>query len=76
MSTIDGGAKSSPHSEYGTRPLKFQGGVRPKSSKCILVFLRAEHAGVLNTIRDTKDLGDDAKAGLKTALDAFAKQFA
>jgi F-type H+/Na+-transporting ATPase subunit alpha len=38
--------------------------------------LRANHAGVLKTIRDTKDLGDDAKAGLKTALDAFAKTFA
>jgi F-type H+/Na+-transporting ATPase subunit alpha len=38
--------------------------------------LRANHAGVLKTIRDTKDLGDDAKAGLKAALDAFAKTFA
>jgi F-type H+/Na+-transporting ATPase subunit alpha len=38
--------------------------------------LRANHAGVLKTIRDTKDLGDDAKAGLKSALDAFAKTFA
>ena len=42
----------------------------------MLSFLRAEHAGVLAAIRDTKDLGDDAKAGLKAALDAFAKQFA
>jgi F-type H+-transporting ATPase subunit alpha len=38
--------------------------------------LRANHAGVLKTIRDTKDLGDDAKNGLKAALDAFAKTFA
>jgi F-type H+/Na+-transporting ATPase subunit alpha len=38
--------------------------------------LRANHADVLKTIRDTKDLGDEAKAGLKTALDAFAKTFA
>ena len=38
--------------------------------------LRANHAGVLKTIRDTKDLGDEAKAGLKAALDAFAKTFA
>jgi F-type H+/Na+-transporting ATPase subunit alpha len=38
--------------------------------------LRANHAGVLKTIRETKDLGDEAKAGLKTALDAFAKTFA
>jgi F-type H+/Na+-transporting ATPase subunit alpha len=38
--------------------------------------LRANHAGVLKTIRDTKDLGDEAKAGLKSALDTFAKTFA
>ncbi len=38
--------------------------------------LRANHKGVLKMIRDTKDLGDDAKAGLKAALDAFAKTFA
>ncbi len=38
--------------------------------------LRTNHAGVLKTIRDTKDLGDDAKSGLKSALDAFAKTFA
>jgi F-type H+/Na+-transporting ATPase subunit alpha len=42
----------------------------------MLSDLRANHAGVLKTIRDSKDLGDDAKAGLKTALDAFAKTFA
>jgi F-type H+/Na+-transporting ATPase subunit alpha len=38
--------------------------------------LRANHAGVLTTIRDTKDLGDEAKAGLKAALDSFVKTFA
>jgi F-type H+/Na+-transporting ATPase subunit alpha len=38
--------------------------------------LRANHAGVLKTIRDTKDLGDEAKVGLKSALDAFAQTFA
>ena len=42
----------------------------------MLSFLRSDHANVLNTIRDTKDLGDEAKTGLKAALDAFAKQFA
>ncbi len=42
----------------------------------MIADLRANHAGVLKTIRDTKDLGDEAKAGLKTALDAFAKTFA
>ena len=30
----------------------------------------------VTTIRDTKDLGDDAKKGLVAALDAFAKIFA
>ena len=44
--------------------------------EAMLADLRANHAGVLKTIRDTKDLGDEAKAGLKTALDAFAKTFA
>ncbi len=44
--------------------------------EAMLGFMRNEHAGVLTKIRDTKDLGDDAKAGLKAALDAFAKTFA
>ena len=38
--------------------------------------LRANHKGELKMNRDTKDLGDEAKAGLKAALDAFAKTFA
>ena len=42
----------------------------------MLAFLRHEHAGVLTKIRETKDLGDEAKTGLKAALDAFAKTFA
>jgi F-type H+/Na+-transporting ATPase subunit alpha len=42
----------------------------------MIADLRANHAGVLKTIRDTKDLGDEAKARLKAALDAFAKTFA
>jgi F-type H+-transporting ATPase subunit alpha len=42
----------------------------------MLAYLRSDHAGVLQTIRDTKDLGDDAKKGLVSALDAFAKIFA
>ncbi|AYJ87374.1 F0F1 ATP synthase subunit alpha [Sphingomonas paeninsulae] len=44
--------------------------------EAMIADLRANHAGVLKTIRDTKDLGDDAKNGLKAALDAFAKTFA
>jgi F-type H+-transporting ATPase subunit alpha len=42
----------------------------------MLAFLRAQHPQVLSAIRDTRDLGDDAKSGLKDALDAFAKTFA
>ena len=42
----------------------------------MLSFLRSDHADVLTEIRDTKDLTDKAKDGLKTALEAFGKQFA
>ncbi len=42
----------------------------------LLSFLRSSHADLLTLIRDTKDLGDDAKGKLKAALDAFGKQFA
>jgi len=44
--------------------------------QALIAYLRSDHAGVLKTIRDTKDLGDDAKKGLVAALDAFAKIFA
>ena len=44
--------------------------------QAMLAYLRSDHADVLKTIRDTKDLGDDAKKGLVAALDAFAKIFA
>ncbi len=44
--------------------------------QAMLADLRANHADVLKTIRDTKDLGDEAKAKLKSALDAFSKTFA
>ena len=42
----------------------------------LLRFLRSNHADVLTLIRDTKDLGDEAKGRLVAALDVFAKQFA
>ncbi len=42
----------------------------------MLSFLHQNHADVLKLIRDTKDLGDEAKSKLKAALDTFAKQFA
>ncbi len=44
--------------------------------QAMLAYLRSDHAGVLKTIRDTKDLGDDAKKGLVAALEAFGKIFA
>ena len=42
----------------------------------MLGYLRHDHADVLGMIRDTKDLGDEAKSKLKAALDSFGKTFA
>ena len=42
----------------------------------LLSHFRSHESGVLSAIRDTKDLGDDTRAKLKTALDSFAKTFA
>ena len=42
----------------------------------LLSFLRSNHADLLSLIRDTKDLGDEAKGKLVAALTAFGKQFA
>ncbi len=42
----------------------------------MLAFMRAEHADVLQLIRDSRDFGDEAKEKTKAALDTFAKQFA
>jgi F-type H+/Na+-transporting ATPase subunit alpha len=44
--------------------------------EAMLADLRANHADVLTTIRDTRDLGDEVKGKLKSALDSFAKTFA
>jgi F-type H+/Na+-transporting ATPase subunit alpha len=44
--------------------------------EAMLADMRTNNADVLKTIRDTKDLGDDAKAALKAALDKFTKTFA
>ena len=44
--------------------------------EAMIADLRANRPEVLAKIRDTKDLGDEAKNGLKDALDAFAKTFA
>jgi F-type H+-transporting ATPase subunit alpha len=42
----------------------------------MLADLRANHADILATIRDTKDLSDETKGKLKAALESFAKTFA
>ncbi len=42
----------------------------------MLAHMRAEHPGLLETIRVTGDLSDETRAGLKDALDGFAKTFA
>ncbi len=42
----------------------------------MLTEMRANHADVLTMIRETRDLGDEAKGKLKDALDAFGKTFA
>jgi len=44
--------------------------------QAMLADMRANHADILTTIRDTKDLGDEVKGKLKAALDQFAKTFA
>jgi F-type H+-transporting ATPase subunit alpha len=41
-----------------------------------LTELRSRHADVLTAIRDSKDLSDDSRAALKSALDGFVKTFA
>jgi F-type H+-transporting ATPase subunit alpha len=43
--------------------------------QAFLSDLKANHPDVLETIRTTKDLGDEVKGKLKAALDAFAKTF-
>ncbi|GGE17538.1 ATP synthase subunit alpha [Polymorphobacter glacialis] len=42
----------------------------------LLAHVRADHAGVLTAIRDSKDLSADTTASLKTLIAAFAKTFA
>jgi F-type H+-transporting ATPase subunit alpha len=41
----------------------------------LLADLRSNHAQVLTTMRETKDLGDEVKGKLKDAVTAFAKTF-
>ncbi|WP_116116135.1 F0F1 ATP synthase subunit alpha [Austwickia chelonae] len=40
-----------------------------------LEFMRRENAGILQSIRETKKLGDDAKQSLETAMTSFKRDF-
>jgi F-type H+-transporting ATPase subunit alpha len=42
----------------------------------MLADLRANHAGILKTIRDSRDFSDDSKKALMAALDTFTKNLA
>jgi F-type H+-transporting ATPase subunit alpha len=42
----------------------------------LLTNMHASHAGILDTIRSSKDLADDTTAKLKAAVEAYAKAFA
>jgi F-type H+-transporting ATPase subunit alpha len=42
----------------------------------MLAEMRSKHAGILKDIRESRDLGDETKAKLKDALEAFGKTFA
>ena len=42
----------------------------------MLADLRANHAGILKTIRDSRDFSDDSKKALMAALETFTKNFA
>ncbi|WP_422344248.1 F0F1 ATP synthase subunit alpha [Parasphingorhabdus sp.] len=44
--------------------------------EAMLAHMRADHADILKTIRDSGDLKDDTKAALEDALAAFGKSFA
>jgi F-type H+-transporting ATPase subunit alpha len=41
----------------------------------LLAHIRAKHADILETIRSTRDLGDDTAGKLRSAVEAFAKSF-
>jgi F-type H+/Na+-transporting ATPase subunit alpha len=44
--------------------------------EAMLADLRANHADILKTIRDSRDFSDDSKKALMAALDKFTKNFA
>jgi F-type H+-transporting ATPase subunit alpha len=41
----------------------------------LLSLLRGKHVEILNTIRDSRDLGDDTAAKLKAVVEGYAKTF-
>ncbi|MCL4472603.1 MAG: F0F1 ATP synthase subunit alpha [Actinobacteria bacterium] len=47
----------------------------PEFNKGLVDHLKAEHADVLSTIKEEKDLSDDTEAKLRAALEAFLKDF-
>jgi F-type H+-transporting ATPase subunit alpha len=42
----------------------------------LLSLLRGKNVDILNTIRETRDLGDETAAKLKSVVEGFAKTFA
>jgi F-type H+-transporting ATPase subunit alpha len=42
----------------------------------LLTLMRSQHQGILDAIRDSRDLDDATAAKLKAAVDAYAKSFA
>jgi F-type H+/Na+-transporting ATPase subunit alpha len=42
----------------------------------LLSLLRGKNVDILNTIRDTRDLGDDTAAKLKGVVEGYVKTFA
>ena len=42
----------------------------------LLSLLRGKNVDILNTIRDSRDLGDDTATKLKTVVEAFTKTLA
>ena len=42
----------------------------------LLSHIKAEHAGLMDAIRTSKDISDDTKKGLNEAIGSFAKSFA
>ncbi|MHB1360986.1 MAG: F0F1 ATP synthase subunit alpha, partial [Thermoleophilia bacterium] len=47
----------------------------PEFNKGLVDHLKAEHADILSTIKEEKDLSDDTEAKLRAALEAFLKDF-